>query len=145
MTATHFVDTNVLVYAVDASEAAKQPIAAAWVDWLWETRSGRISFQVLSELYVALTRKLQHKMATSEARGYVQDFVAWAPVVVDTKLLQRAWALQDEASLSHWAAQIVAAAQLSDAQFLLSEDLADGQMIGTVRVLNPFNAPVPSL
>lgn len=35
-----FVDTNVLLYAHDASEAEKQPIARALVDGLWPIAPG---------------------------------------------------------------------------------------------------------
>lgn len=42
-----FVDTNILVYAHDDGEPAKQRRAAAWMDHLWTARSGRVSFQVL--------------------------------------------------------------------------------------------------
>ena len=52
-----FVDTNVLVYAHDASETEKQPIARAVLEELWADRSGVVSTQVLQELYVVATRK----------------------------------------------------------------------------------------
>jgi predicted nucleic acid-binding protein len=35
-------------------------------------------------------------------------------------------------------ALIVAAAQVADCRFLLTEDLQDGQELGEVQVLNPF-------
>ena len=52
MTANIFVDTNVLIYAVDQADLRKQQAAQAWREWLWETNRGRISFQVLQEFYV---------------------------------------------------------------------------------------------
>jgi predicted nucleic acid-binding protein len=54
-----FVDTNVLVFARDASEPVKQPQAAAWIDHLWRTRTARLSFQVLQEYYATTTRRLK--------------------------------------------------------------------------------------
>jgi predicted nucleic acid-binding protein len=47
MSARVFVDTNVLVYARDASEPRKQERAMAWMSRLWDMRLGRLSFQVL--------------------------------------------------------------------------------------------------
>ena len=38
-----FVDTNVLVYARDASEPDKQQRAQTWMAALWESRAGRTS------------------------------------------------------------------------------------------------------
>jgi len=52
MTAPAFVDTNVLLYARDASEPAKQRLAAWWLEHLWRSRFGRTSTRVLSEYYV---------------------------------------------------------------------------------------------
>lgn len=54
-----FVDTNVLVYARDAARAEKQARAAAWMRHLWESRTGRLSFQVLQEYYVTVSAKLR--------------------------------------------------------------------------------------
>ena len=57
-----FVDTNVLVYARDASRPEKQAAAMEWLAQIWREQSGRTSMQVLSELYVTLTRKLRPGM-----------------------------------------------------------------------------------
>jgi len=45
MTEPVFVDTNVLVYNRDASEPEKGRQAHAWIEHLWRTRNGRLSFQ----------------------------------------------------------------------------------------------------
>jgi len=47
MSARRFVDTNILLYAKDASEPEKQPVAEALMRELWQSRSGRISVRVL--------------------------------------------------------------------------------------------------
>jgi predicted nucleic acid-binding protein len=64
-----FVDTNVLVYARDASEPDKQPQALAWTEHLWRTRTARLSFQVLQEYYAATTRKLKPGLSPEQARA----------------------------------------------------------------------------
>ena len=51
-----FVDTNVLIYALDPRNAAKQRAAQAWLTRCWQERSGRVSTQVLNEFYVNLVR-----------------------------------------------------------------------------------------
>jgi predicted nucleic acid-binding protein len=40
--------------------------------------------------------------------------------------------------LSHWDGLIVAAATLAQCETLCSEDMQHGQVIGTVKVVNPF-------
>jgi hypothetical protein len=46
MTATCFVDTNVLVHSRDANEPEKRRRSSDWLDLLWRQRLGRVSFQV---------------------------------------------------------------------------------------------------
>ncbi len=50
-----FVDTNVFVYRHDDSAPSKQPRAEQWITLLVHSRTGRLSFQVLQELYATLT------------------------------------------------------------------------------------------
>lgn len=133
-----FVDTNVLVYARDATETEKQPRAAAWVEQLWDAHRGRLSFQVLSELYVTLTTKLSPGLPVAEARAEVASLSAWGPVVADRRAIELAWRLQDRHSLSFWDALIVAAAQIAGCEQLLTEDLTDGADYDGVVVIDPF-------
>ncbi len=140
-----FVDTNVLVYARDASEPKKQPRAAEWIQRLWQERSGRLSTQVLQEYYVVVTQKLEPGLPVERARADVRLLQAWQPVMTDGALLEGAWQLEDRYQLSFWDALIVAAAIRAGAQYLLTEDLQDGQEIDSVRVLNPFAHAVASL
>ena len=90
MTARVFVDTNVLVYARDASEPEKQPAAARWLEQLWIEQRGRTSIQVLNEYYVTVTRNLRPGMEPDEAWRDVDALLAWEPQVIDAVLLRRA-------------------------------------------------------
>ena len=141
MTAPVFVDTNVLVYRHDSTDPVKQARAEAWCELVWRLRLGRISFQVLQELYATLTRKLVPQFDVQEARALVRDLTAWQPVAADLALLERAWRLEARYSLSWWDALIVAAAQAGGRRALLTEDLQHGQMLGAVRVIDPFASP----
>lgn len=134
-----FVDTNVLVYSRDVSEARKQAKAMEWMARLWETRHGRLSFQVLQEFYVTVTEKLKPGMAPQEARNDVCLLMAWNPVSPDSRVLDGAWLMQDRYRLSWWDALIVSSAQIADCGYLLSEDLQEGQEFGTLKVIHPFH------
>jgi predicted nucleic acid-binding protein len=48
MTAPVFVDTNVFVYAHQANERTKQPLAVRWLERLWREQLSRTSIQVLN-------------------------------------------------------------------------------------------------
>ena len=141
MTEPVFVDTNVIVYRFDTRDPLKRSRAVDWFTFLWNRRSGRVSFQVLQEAYATLTQKLKPAMAYADARLVVQGLGAWRPVTLDLQILERAWLLQEGHRLSWWDALIVAAAQMSESRVLLTEDLQHGHEFDQVRVVNPFASP----
>ncbi len=133
-----FVDTNVLVYVRDRSEADKQRRAAGWVGSLWETGLGRLSYQVLQEYYVTLTTKLDPPRSIQDARDDVGALRAWNPVGIDQTVIEGAWDVQDRFGYSWWDALIVAAALQSGSRYLLTEDLQTDQVIDTMTIISPF-------
>lgn len=141
MTAPIFVDTNVLVYARDAGAGVKQVVAAEWMALAWRSGRGRLSVQVLQELYVTLTRKLQPGLAPEEARAEVRALLPWHPLEIAPVMLESAWSVQDRFHLSWWDALIVAAAHATRCRYLLTEDLQDGQDLDGLLVVNPFRHP----
>ncbi|MEE8583523.1 MAG: PIN domain-containing protein [Acidobacteriota bacterium] len=144
MTEAYFVDTNLLVYFRDSSEAEKQVKAAAWVAFLWERRLGRLSAQVLNEYYTIVTRKLKPGLSRETARSDIRDLLSWRPLALDEQVVQKAWSLEDQFSISWWDALIASAAQLTGCAVLLSEDLQDGQDLGGLLVVDPFQHPPPN-
>jgi predicted nucleic acid-binding protein len=136
MTAPVFVDSNILLYAVDDADPRKQRVARDWRAELWKSQLGRVSFQVLSEFYVNAVRL--KPAASAEARAEVRDLLAWNPVMTDASVIERGWKLQDRYQLSFWDSLIVAAAKVAACGFLLTEDLQDGQKLDGVEVVNPF-------
>ena len=145
MTAPVFVDSNVLVYARDTGHPDKQRQARAWMTELWRSRRGRLSFQVLVEYYVTVTRKLRPGLDDGTARQDVQALLAWKPVTVDKQVLEQAWQVEDRHGLSFWDALILAAAQVGSCRYLLTEDLQDQQRIGGIVLVNPFRSTPESL
>ena len=62
-----FCDTNIIVYAYDATAGVKRERAALLLERLWKEGAGALSVQVLQELFVTLTRKIPLPLATPEA------------------------------------------------------------------------------
>ena len=138
MPAPVFVDTNVLLYARDAGDAAKQRRAAGWLEYLWREQLGRTSIQVLSEYYVNVTRKLTPGLSQEDAWDDVQSLMTWSPHPMDEPLLERGRDIERRYELSWWDSLIIAAAQLQGCPLLLTEDLQDGGVYGSVKVRSPF-------
>ena len=142
MTGPCFVDANVFVYARDPRDPHKHQRAVDWVDLLWREARGRTSVQALSEFYAVATRKLTPKVAPELAWRDVERYLGWRPRATDEELLRRARSLEDRHRLSWWDSMIVAAAQLQNCEVLLTEDLQDGAVFGTVVVRSPFTHAV---
>ena len=139
-----FVDTNVLLYAQDPREPVKQASAATWLARCWSRRCGRISTQVLNECYANL-RKAAPEMTLEATRELIVRYRAWQPWVVDETTVDRAWVLQDRFRVNYWDALMLAAAQQQGCQVMLTEDLQHGQLIESLRIVNPFLADPDSL
>lgn len=142
MNAPTFVDTNILVYAQQANEPLKQPVAAKWMEQLWQEQCGRLSIQVLSEYYVTVTRKIRPARSAADAWDDVRDLFSWNPQPTDSELLRRAREVEQRHRLSWWDSLIVSAAQLQNCAVLLTEDLQHRAVFGSVTVQNPFMAAV---
>lgn len=145
MSARVFVDTNILVYSRDASEAEKQAVALQWLAVLWQQHSGRISFQTLNEFYVTVTQRLKPGLTREEAQADIRNLLLWNPIAVDNTVMENAWLIQASHRFSWWDSLILSAAQIQDCAFVLSEDLQHGQPVGNLTIINPFMADVAVL
>lgn len=141
MSDRYFVDTNILMYAHDASAGVKHDRAKAVIAELWSTRSGVVSTQILQELCVSMRRKAARPVDLKTAREIVTDYLAWDVHVNTGGSILEALELEERYRISFWDALVIQAAQASGAAVLYSEDLSDGQMYGAVRVVNPLAGP----
>jgi len=109
-----FVDTNVLVYAYDRSEAANQQRAVEVLDLLIASGKGVISTQVLSEFFNAVTRKIRMPLTIEAAMASVENHTrAWRVLDVTTFIILEAIRGVRDHQLPFWDAQIWATARLN--------------------------------
>jgi len=133
-----FLDTNVLVYAYDGHEPAKQRRAQQVLRSGLVDDSAVLSAQVLGEFFVTVTRKIPTPLSCAEARDII-ELVSTLPVVdVDHVLVKRALSVHEQYQISYWDALIVAAAERAGCVAIITEDLQHGQSYGDVTVKNPF-------
>jgi predicted nucleic acid-binding protein len=138
MSDRYFVDTNVLVYAHDSSAGSKHERARALVEELWRDRSGVLSTQVLQELAVNLRRKAKRPLDARTTREIVADYLTWTIVAHTGESILEAIDLESRHRISFWDALVLQAAHAAGAVIVYSEDLSDGQVYGSVRVVNPL-------
>lgn len=137
-----FVDTNVLLYAVDDNSPAKRDTAERLIAQLHREQRGVVSTQVMLELAHNLARKL--KVSKGTAALMTAAYARWRVVPADAHLVLKALARAAESQLSVWDAMVVEAAILAGAQTLYTEDLTHGQRFGVLAVVNPFLPESPA-
>ena len=136
MAARSFLDTNILIYSVDRADPAKQAIALELIARHAKARTGVISTQVLQEFYSAATRKLG--IQSIHARQLLRDFRVFDIVQVTPGMIEEGVNCSILNIISFWDGLIIASACAANCTELLSEDLADSQIIQGVTVRNPF-------
>jgi predicted nucleic acid-binding protein len=132
------IDTNILVYAYDRSEPAKQEAAVRVLDRLVRLGSGVISPQVLGEFFLAATKKIPAPLTREEAAGRIRRFCQLWPVLELNEMV--AWETVRGVlahRFSYWDAQIWACARMHQAGMVFSEDFHQGTVDG-VRFVNPL-------
>ena len=137
MSADDFLDSNVFVYMLDESDAAKRRQAEMLVNGSLTQGTGCISFQVVQETMNVLIHKLGFQ--SEDARQALERFLVplWQ-VNPTAALYQSAISLQGRYGFSFYDSLIVAAALEAGCTRLYSEDLQHGQQIQRMTIMNPF-------
>lgn len=131
-----FVDTNVLVYAHALGAGRRHSLAVDLLSRLIAADSLAVSFQVLSEFYSTMTRKLRMEPRVAEA--VVADMAGWRMHTPGHADILRAIKLQRRYQMSWWDALILNSAIETGSRVLWTEDFSHGQTYGGVQVKNPF-------
>jgi len=131
-----FIDTNVLVYAMDTRDPAKREKARRVLSAVVEAGQAVVSTQVAKEFYVVATTKLGADPIA--VKGIIHGFRNMEIVVDDLDLVEQATDIAILNRLSFWDASIVAAAERARCDRILSEDLNAGQEYRGIRIVNPF-------
>lgn len=131
-----FLDTNVLVYALDRDDLEKQNACRSILRQLQDTNRAVISTQVMQEFFVVATRKLG--VEPLKAKSILQTLDNLERVPVSPALIYEAIDCGLLNQISFWDALVVVCAASARCTLILSEDLNDGQIIKGVKVQNPF-------
>lgn len=131
-----FLDTNVLVYAVDTRDAEKQKIAKSIVMSARDSAEYVISAQVLNEFSNVAMRKLGKTRV--EVMGFTELFKAIRSVPVKPEWTMQALEIMGLYDLQFYDALLLAAAKELGCDRFLSEDLNDGQAYCGIVAVNPF-------
>lgn len=135
-----FLDTNVFVYALLASEPLKKQRALQLIEQALASHLGCTSYQVIQEFANVATRKFAQRFSTDQCKQFID--AAMQPlnrVNSSPELLSNALGLQLETHYGFYDCLVLAAALQAGAEVFYSEDLQHNQLLGgTLRIVNPF-------
>jgi len=137
MSGPDFLDTNVLVYAYDASEPVKQRIAQELVR---RAVAGEMvtSTQVLAEFAVTLLHKLSPAARPADVLSILDALGPIRAITPDGETVRRAVEAHSQYSVHFYDGMILAAAERGACARILSEDFNAGRSYFGIRVENPF-------
>jgi len=130
------VDTNVLFYAHDSRETAKQAAAVSLIESLHD---GALLWQVACE-YLSASKKLEpFGYDRDQAWRDVRDLrLVWATILPSWESLDRAYGLLSKYSLSYWDAMLLGACLEGGVTRLFTEDFDAYPDVEGLEIINPF-------
>ena len=139
MSAEYFIDTNLFIYQLDATDNAKAAVANRIIRSGIKTGNACISFQVVQECLNTILRKAAICLSTDQAMQYLDASLApLLQVYPSIPLYRHCLEVQARYRFSFYDSLIIAAALEAGCNTLYSEDLQHGQKIAGLRVENPF-------
>ncbi len=129
-----FIDANIWLYAFTNNDMSKTKMAQSII----RANESILSTQVINEVCVNLIKK--SNLTETQIGELIETFYKQYRVTeLDKRVLLTASELRDEYSLSFWDSMIVAAAFITGAEILYSEDMQDGLIIReSLRIINPL-------
>ena len=139
MTTKFFVDTNVLIYALDKKPIQKAKIAVEWLDELAKRDAIRINLQVINEFCHVALRKFEGR-SDSDIKAMASTLSQWGQEPITAETIEAAWVIRQNFRYSWFDSLLLASAHQLKCSFFLSEDLQNGHDVVGLTVLNLFLA-----
>ena len=128
-----FFDTNVVLYAFREGDTRSQVAEALLAE------GGIISVQVLNEFVAVALRELNKNWREVRRALNILRALCPQPIPLTIETHERALLVAERYGYSIFDSLIIAAAVVSGASTLYSEDMRDGQKIDGLTIRNPFS------
>ena len=135
------IDTNILVYAYDTTEAEKHEASKELLMHIWEEGGGVVCLQNLMEFFVVITKKVENPIEIEEAKAIIKDFLKsdnWKIIDRDMETFLLAIDLVQKHNIHLWDALIAAAMKENDLIEIVTENKKDFDKIPTIKASVPF-------
>lgn len=136
------IDTNILCYALDTRDPAKQANAADLLKKCWRSEIDlAVSVQNLAEFSVVLTQKVKNPVPELEVIQFIHNIVSfdgWTVITYDAGTIMDAISIRDKYSLHFWDALLVATMKQHNIETIYTED-SHFNKIPWITTINPVN------
>lgn len=133
-----FFDTNILIYALDASEGERHRIARELVRESLRRKQLVVSTQVLQEFRYLARGRLRGRLMVEAVELMFEEFARYCATGTDLPLLRAAIQRAEADTLNLYDAIVLEGALRTGCTELLSEDLQHERRFGTLTIRNPF-------
>lgn len=142
MSADSLVDTNILVYAYDATEKEKHVKCRALVERCWTGEEQyAVSLQNLSEFYVVLTSKVERPVPAETAKERIEriiNFTNWIKINPGINTVLHGIDIAKEYRVHYFDAFLAATMRENGISKIYTENEADFKKIPWLEVINPL-------
>jgi predicted nucleic acid-binding protein len=136
------VDTNVIIYSLDATDLVKQAKAKTLLAGLVAAPpTAVLPWQVAGEFLNWLRKwESQGRVSDTDVEAHFRDVLAMFPLAFPSEQAFASYfELRKRFSLSHWDCMLLAACKQAGVTILYSEDMAAGTDYDGVSIVNPFS------
>jgi predicted nucleic acid-binding protein len=139
-----FVDTNILLYAVDRNLSEKRKQARACLDALARHKLLIINPQVLNEYAHNVLKKMPH-VSREQLLSELQAMREWCLAELTAETAAQAVVISGRYRLSFYDSALLASAITYGCDFFVSENMTHQQSVGALRVVSPFQGEFTSV
>lgn len=137
-----FFDTNIIVYAYDASEPKKQEICVRLLENVYEKEiTGVVSNQVIGEVFKGLTENIEKPISVEDAKLVIENITdsdSWVKINYDYETVKRAISTVKFNKVSFWDTVIAETMKESGIEKIYTENEEDFKKITGIIVVNPL-------
>ncbi|MCC6322992.1 MAG: PIN domain-containing protein [Phycisphaerales bacterium] len=132
------IDTNILIYSIDAADDAKRRRALGLIESLPESKTV-IPWQVACETAAVIRSMAVAGRFRGDYAGTVSALRSCFPIALpQISTLERSLAIQQQNQISAWDALLIAACADTGVTRLYTEDMQGRPVIEGVELVNPF-------
>ena len=135
------IDSNILVYSIDAAAGSKHKIAKDLMERGMEERGATISIQNIVEFARVISEKSKTQLSTQAQMNLVHDFnYSFKVLTYGPETISCALQISSLNNIHFFDALLVATMNENGINHIITENVSDFKKVKWLKVLNPFKS-----